>query len=484
VLKKMVDANVSLAALWVEDWCGAFTDSQTGSVQVAYNWVLDRTHYPNWDEIVDTAHAAAARVMVYANPFLIWTPTKAEGGNATRNLYDEAYYWGYLVGYNSANYTGPYVSLLITRPGAMVDMSNPYAVQWYKEVIKTEVYTNARASGYMADFGEWLPYRYSPNPALDVQLFNRQDPLSFHNEYTDIWAGLHKDAVSQWNASLNGSTPINAEPVVMVRTGYLKAPGNAQLFWLGDQTVLWDNHDGLASALTGMLSGGMSGFSLTHSDVGGYAGVGFAKLAFLKLCRTKNILLRWTEMNAFSAVFRTHQGNAPASNFQVWSDSDTMSQFARFARLFAFMAPYRKLLMGEAQEKGWPMVRPLFFHHPGDSKTHQMNTQFLLGENILVAPVLTSKLKYKRVNIIHIEYIYAALDVYLPRGNWTLLWDPKETYTATGETIKVEVKFGKPAVFYKTGWDYGERLSSFVNTQLESEFPALTMTDTTINKCS
>ena len=39
--------------------------------------------------------------MVYANPFLIWTPTKAEGGNATRNLYDEAYYWGLQAGANT-----------------------------------------------------------------------------------------------------------------------------------------------------------------------------------------------------------------------------------------------------------------------------------------------------------------------------------------------------------------------------------------------
>ena len=40
------------------------------------------------------AGAVGARLMVYVNPFLIWTPTKAEGGNATRNLYDEANYLG------------------------------------------------------------------------------------------------------------------------------------------------------------------------------------------------------------------------------------------------------------------------------------------------------------------------------------------------------------------------------------------------------
>merc|ERR1719183_1916333 len=124
--------------------------------------------------------------MVYMNPFLIYTPTKAEGGNATRNLFDEAYVNGYLVGYTNGTYGepgyyyGPYYSILISRVGAMLDVSNPAAVEWYKQVIQTEALGNARASGYMGDFGEWLPYRHTePNEQgehlSDVILHNKRD---------------------------------------------------------------------------------------------------------------------------------------------------------------------------------------------------------------------------------------------------------------------------------------------------------------------
>ena len=137
-----------------------------------YNWVLDETHYPDWATLRQTAgacqslvcctssklwHAGSvgARLMVYVNPFLIWTPTVAEGGNATRNLYDEANYYGaplsasalrlrwWLIGYlvkysgntSTGWYSGPYLSLLITREGAMLDLSNPYAVAWFQQVL-------------------------------------------------------------------------------------------------------------------------------------------------------------------------------------------------------------------------------------------------------------------------------------------------------------------------------------------------------------
>ena len=121
LLDKVKAANVSLAAVWIEDWSGSFSDLYTGSKQVSYNWILNRTYYPNWDKLVDTLSAAGTRVMVYLNPFLIDAP------GARRNLFAEAEYYGFLVGYKSDTYVGPYLSILISRVGGMIDMSNPYA---------------------------------------------------------------------------------------------------------------------------------------------------------------------------------------------------------------------------------------------------------------------------------------------------------------------------------------------------------------------
>lgn len=56
----------------------------------------------------------------------------------------------------------------------------------------------------------------------------------------------------------------------MFRSAFLGSPGHSRVYWLGDQLATWDMFDGLASAVTGLLSSGLSGMALTHSDLGGY----------------------------------------------------------------------------------------------------------------------------------------------------------------------------------------------------------------------
>ena len=132
--------------------------------------------------------------------------------------------------------------------------------------------------------------------------------------------------------------------LIFSRSGFTRSPGAAQLFWLGDQLTSWDTHDGFGSALQvthvthvtritmadthdgfgsalqGALSGGMSGFSLTHSDIGGYTGA-IARMfghSVVRVVRDREMLMRWVEQNAFSdAVLRSHEGLLPIDNHQV-----------------------------------------------------------------------------------------------------------------------------------------------------------------------
>lgn len=60
-----------------------------------------------------------------------------------------------------------------------------------------------------------------------------------------------------------------------MRSGSTFSQSVTPLFWLGDQLVTWDEYDGLASAVIGLLSSGLSGFTLTHSDIGGYTALKF-----------------------------------------------------------------------------------------------------------------------------------------------------------------------------------------------------------------
>ena len=153
----------------------------------------------------------------------------------------------------------------------------------------------------MADFGEGLPY--------DAVLHSGADPKRYHNRYAEEWAEVNREAVRELGRE--------DDLVFFNRSGFTRSPRHSTLFWLGDQMVTWDGDDGIKTAATGMLSSGLSGYSLNHSDVGGYTAVDNFPLRYH---RSKELLQRWTGMAAFTPIFRTHEGNRPELNHQVYSD--------------------------------------------------------------------------------------------------------------------------------------------------------------------
>lgn len=84
---------------------------------------------------------------------------------------------------------------------------------------------------------------------------------------------------------------------------------------MGDQLPTFDKYDGLWSALIGQLNGGLSGFTLGHSDIGGYTAISYLD-GLYRIVRSKELLLRWIEMNTFSdMIMRTHIGSKPSAMF-------------------------------------------------------------------------------------------------------------------------------------------------------------------------
>jgi alpha-glucosidase len=169
--------------------------------------------------------------------------------------------------------------------------------------------------------------------------------------------------------------------------------------------------------------------------------------------------MRWTEVNAFTAVLRTHMGSDPDANAQVWTDAGATAHFARFARIFAWLAPYRATLMDEAEARGWPVVRPLLMHFPEDAKTHGLATQFMLGSELVLAPVLAPP----RRSAARERSVRAS--AYLPAGDWTRLWQEEDEgfSSAVGKTYgDLSVPYGEPLVFYRRGSAVGRGLSAFV----------------------
>jgi alpha-glucosidase len=425
ISEELESLGTPIAALWLQDWVGQRKTSF--GTQLWWNWELDRDHYPDWGSLRESLEERNIRLMTYINPFLC--DDAAQKKNHRRNFFEEAARNGYLV----ENHRGePYKITISSFSASLVDLTNPEAWTWIKEIIKGELIGNG-TSGWMADFGEGLPY--------DAVLFSGVDPRSYHNRYAEEWARVNREAIREAGRS--------DDIVFFNRSGYTKSPRYSTLFWVGDQLVDWDKHDGIKSAVTSLLSSGLSGYSLEHSDIGGYTAI---DNPLFKFHRSKELLLRWIELGAFTTVFRTHEGNIPEVNHQIYSDMETLTHFARFAKVYTAWKPYRIELVKEASETGLPVVRHPFIHYPNDPEVPALNYQYMVGSELMVAPVLDPGAD--------------AVKVYLPAGKWLHLWTGNRygsTQRGVYETVSAPI--GEPGVFYKEGSEEGTRFSDELERQ-------------------
>ncbi|MEE2755452.1 MAG: alpha-glucosidase [Myxococcota bacterium] len=416
--RKLQAVAAPVSAFWLQDWVGARKTSV--GWQLWWNWELDEDRYPNWDDLRTDLSKDDVRLMTYINPFLV---DPAEKGSFKRNLFQEANELGYLIKRDDGS---PYMILNTSFSAAMVDLANPDAYEWLKSVIKDELLT-VGSSGWMADFGEALPF--------DAVLHDGINAESYHNEYPEIWAKLNREAIEE--------AGLGNEIVFFMRSGFTRSPKYCTLFWMGDQLTSWRVEDGIKSTLIAMLSSGMSGMSINHSDIGGYTATTVPSLPFqipgIGYVRQRELLMRWIELNAMTPVFRTHEGNQPSRHHQIDSDHETLEHFARFARLYAALADYRQVYFEQAADQGHPVIRHMWLAFPDDKTCLDLDLQFMLGDDILFAPVLDPKTD--------------RVDAYLPNGDWTHLWSEKSIATVTGEWVSVSAPIGQPAIFCRTGCD-------------------------------
>jgi len=407
--------DTPVAAFWLQDWVGKRVTLLAS--QLWWNWELDRGQYPGWEEMVQALRAQGIRVMTYVNPMLVDVEEK---GDYERNLFREAAGQGFLVKDRQGE---PYMITNTTFDAGLVDLTHPGARAWYKDVIRDQV-LGAGASGWMADYGEALPF--------DAVLHSGEEAALYHNRYPEAWAGLNREVLRE--ASVEG------EVVFFSRSGYTRSPGLSTLFWLGDQLVTFDGHDGLKSAVKGMLSGGLSGYSLNHSDIGGYTTVSAVILNYI---RSRELLMRWMEASAFTAVYRTHEGTQPEQNAQFYTDEETLDHFARFAKVFRALAFLRRDLMRAAAERGHPLARHPMLHYPDDPNVYDLDCQWMLGPDLMVAPV--------------VEEGAREVDAYLPAGEWIHVWSGGTYGSSTGGgRVTVPAPLGAPPVFYRFGSQAGE----------------------------
>ena len=391
-IKKAKEAGVPVVGVWCQDWSGC---RRTGfGYQVMWNWEWDQELYPGLDKKIAEWKEEGVRFLGYINPFIA----------IEKDLYAYASEHGYCVQDREGK---DYLVTITTFPAAMVDFTNPEAYEWYKGLIKENM-IGLGMGGWMADFGEYLP--------IDAVLYSGEDPAIIHNQWPAIWAKMNQEAVAECGKE--------GQVFFFTRAGHTGTIAHSHMMWTGDQHVDWSIDDGLPAVIPATLSLAMSGYGIAHSDVGGYTTI-------MHMRRSKELLLRWEEMNVFSPLFRTHEGNQPVNNVQFDDDEELLAQLAKCGRMHVALKDSLKGLVAEEISDGTPVMRPLFYHYD-EAEAYTEKTEYLLGRDLLVAPVYEEGAKSRTI--------------YLPSDGWVNIFDGKEY--AGGHMI-MEAPIGKPPVFVR-----------------------------------
>ncbi len=220
------------------------------------------------------------------------------------------------------------------------------------------------------------------------------------------------------------------KPLTFSRAGFVGSQ-SFPAHWAGDEDSTWEAY---RASLTAGLSAGISGIAFWGWDLAGFS----------KALPSADLYKRSTAMAAFTPIMQYHsehnEHRLPLADRTPWNvaehthDEDVMSIYRFYARLRMNLIPYLLAVGSEAVDAGIPMMRAMMLEYPHDRVARDIDDQFFLGSDILVAPVMTPDTDERRV--------------YLPDDGWWDLWSGERmnagwaTVPAPLERIPVYVRGG------------------------------------------
>ena len=395
--------KIPSSVIWSEDWQGGkwmlpgILRNYSSYVIFPFLYRLDRKLYPNAEKVAEELHKMGYRWLSYFFPYIL-------RGNPT---YREAKKKGYLL----KNHWGhpACISILLISYG-QIDLTNPEAREWYMKLLEDNL--EIGFDGWMADFGEYTP------PGTIA--FDGEPGIIHHNRFPLLWQELNREVLER-------ARP-DGDYMFFCRSAAVGSQKYVPVFWSGDSNTDFEESDGMPSNLPAVLSAGICGLSIWAADLGGY-------MCITTRGRDKEVFFRWTELCALLSVMRTHHGTAPSRCWQFDHDRKTLDFYKIYARLHAALFPYIYTLVHEAAGTGMPVVRHLILHYPYDKRSWSIEDQFLLGDRLLVAPVIKRGARSRRV--------------YFPPGKWVDYW--------TGDlvegprTLEVEAPLEMIPIYVKSG---------------------------------
>ena len=258
----------------------------------------------------------------------------------------------------------------------VVDFTSDAAVAWFQDRLRPLL--RQGVDSLKTDFGERIP--------LDVVYADGSDPKRMHNLYAERYNAAVHEVLEQERPG---------ESVLFARSA---TAGGQQhpVHWGGDSTSTFVS---MAETLRGGLSLSLSGFGFWSHDIGGFEGTPDAA-----------VFKRWVPFGLLSSHSRFHGSDSYRVPW-IFDDDESAPDSAvsitrRFAKLKNRLSPYLLAAGREAAETGMPVMRPMVLAFPEDPTARALDRQYLLGPDVLVAPVFSER---------------GDVELYLPAGTWTQL---------------------------------------------------------------
>ncbi len=326
-----------------------------------YQWCdfrWDPDVFPDPDGMLARLKAKGLRISVWINPYIAQKSP----------LFEEAAALGHLV--RRAN--GDVWQWDLWQAGmGLVDFTSPAARDWFAGKLKPLL--DQGVDCFKTDFGERIP--------TDVVWHDGSDPERMHNYYTHLFNRTVFELLEKERGQ--------GEAVLFARSA---TAGGQQypVHWGGD---CWSSFEAMAESLRGGLSLSLSGFGFWSHDIGGFEGT-----------PDEAVFKRWLAFGLLSSHSRLHG----SSSYRVpWEFGEEAVDVARrFTLLKHRLMPYLYGVAAEAHRTGVPMMRPMVLEYPHDPGCRTLDRQYMLGPDLLVAPVFTED---------------GEVEVYLPEGTWTHL---------------------------------------------------------------
>lgn len=325
----------------------------------AYEWcnfTWDPATFPDPKGMLKRYHDKGLKICVWINPYI----------GQKSPLFAEGMEKGYLV----KKTDGSVWQTDLWQPGmGLVDFTNPAAVKWYQEKLKTLL--DMGVDCFKTDFGERIPVK-------DIVYFDHSDPVKMHNYYTY----LYNQAVFELLEKERGK----GEAVLFARSatvGGQKFPAH----WGGDCSATYAS---MAETLRGGLSLSLGGFGFWSHDISGFESTAPA-----------DIYKRWCQFGLLSSHSRLHG----SSSYRVpWLfDEEACEVLKEFTELKCRLMPYLYGQAVKAHTKGTPLLRPMLLDFPEDKACDTLDRQYMLGDALLAAPIFKES---------------GEVQYYLPDGVW------------------------------------------------------------------